>query len=274
MSARSNAFRFANLGFCAVLLGILLGAGRASAQGVTVAVTPGTQSVALGAEFDLVLQVTQAGSNFNGFDAQVSYDPAALTLIPKAPTSLQVGALMANACGNNFHRFLAGASVDTITDVLLCNGASVSGPGAIYKLHFRASSTPQVTNVRIVPGSLKFYNAGLFVLPVQSADAAVGIGMAVTAVAGDPAPGRLHLSASPNPGRGSIIFSSNHTGAGPESLTVRDVQGRTVRNLRMAGRQVSWDGRRETGETVPDGIYFATLHAAGRATTIRVSWIH
>jgi hypothetical protein len=274
MCPRSNASRSANVILCAVLLSLSLGTGRALAQGVTVAVTPGSQTVALGAEFDLVLQVTQAGSNFNGFDAQVSYDPAALTLIPKAPTSLQIGALMANACGTNFHRFLPGASVDTITEVVLCNGISVTGPGAIYKLHFKASSTAQVTNVRIVPGSLKFYNAGLFVLPVQSADAAIGIGTPVTAVEGDQAHGPLHLSAFPNPGHGSIIFSSNHTGAGPESLTVRDVQGRTIRTLAMPGRQASWDGRRETGETVADGIYFATLHAAGRATTIRVSWIH
>lgn len=224
-------------------------------------------------EFDLRLQM-QAGASFNGFDAQVSYDPAALTLIPKSPTSLQIGLLMTNACGSNFHRFLAGAGVDTIADVLLCARTSVTGPGTIYTLRFRASTTAQVTAVQVVPGSLKFFNGGLFVLPVQSSDAMIGIGTEVTGVDPMVAPAAMKFSASPNPGRGIIIFTSNRPSAGPESLVVRDIQGRKVRTLVMAEHQVSWDGRRDSGERVTDGIYFATLHAQGHAMTIRVSWIH
>jgi len=61
------------------------------------------------AEFDLELRVTQAGSAFNGFDADVSFDPSAITFVPLSPTSLQQGSLMTSACGNTFHRFTASA---------------------------------------------------------------------------------------------------------------------------------------------------------------------
>ena len=54
----------------------------------------------------------------------------------------------------------------------------------------------------------------------------------------------------------------------------RDVQGRLIRRLAVAGRQLIWDGRGEHGEMVPNGAYFATLEAGGRSTTIRLSLVH
>src|SRR2546422_3555261 len=99
-----------------------------------------------------------------------------------SPVSLQQGTLITSACGSTFHRFRAGAGVDTVTDILLCNGVSMTGPGQIYRLHFKASTTAQLTAVRFMPGKLKFYDAGLFVTPVSSTDAQVGIGVVPTAV--------------------------------------------------------------------------------------------
>ena len=180
---------------------------------------------------------------------------------------------MTSACGNTFHRFTASAGTDAITDVLLCAGTSLFGPGTLYKLHFRASNTPQVVRVRFVPGTVKFYNAGLFVTPVVSTDAAVGIGTPVTAVGGSPGGSGSALTASPNPSRGSVAFASNWRSTGTESLTVRDAQGRAIRVLGLVGHQVAWDGRRDSGEPARPGIYFATLHVDGRATTIRFSLI-
>lgn len=246
-------------------------AGDVAAQGVTVALRPTTPVVAPGAEFDVELRVTKAGAVFNGFDAVVTYDPAALTFIPLAPTSLQQGALMTDSCGNTFHRFRAGAGADTISDVLLCHGVSLSGPGTIYRLHFKASTVAQITSLQFTPGTLKFYNAGLFVTPVTSQNAQVGIGVDPTAVDGNPSPPTLSFSAAPNPSRGVVVFTSAPGATGPESLTVRDVQGRVVRRLSVAAGRASWDARRETGEPAPDGIYFATLESSGRATTIRFS---
>jgi hypothetical protein len=150
--------------------------GAAIGAGVRVAMLPAAQTVAPGSEFVLSLEVTRAGAAFNAFDCVVGYDPAALTLVPQTPIAQQEGAYFAAACGTHFHRFQPGADRDTITDVLLCAGASVSGPGEIYRLRFRASSTAQLTTVRFLPG-LQFYNAGLFVNPDSSSDAVVGIGV-------------------------------------------------------------------------------------------------
>jgi hypothetical protein len=255
----------------ALVMAFLCGPAVVRAQGVTVGLIPATQTVAPGTDFDLELRVTAPGAKFNGFDAAVSYDSNALTLLTMSPTSLQEGALMTGACGNQFHRFLPSPGFTSMTDVLLCAGVSVSGPGQIYKLRFRASSTPQVTTVVLDPGVLKFYDAGLYVNPVNGTNAVIGIGTSVTGVGGAPQPGKLTLSASPNPSRGSVLFTISPGISGPESLTVRDVQGRMVRKLIPVSRQVSWNGLRETGEPATSGTYFVTLEAGGRSTTYRFS---
>jgi hypothetical protein len=257
---------------CALVLASWLGAATANA-GITVALNPPTQSVAPGAEFDLELRVTQAGSQFNGFDAMVTYDPSALTLMTLSPVSLQQGTLVTDACGSTFHRFRAGAGVDTVTDILLCNGISMTGPGQIYRLHFKASNTAQLTAVRLVPGKLKFYDSGLFVNPVTSTDAQVGIGMTPTGVGDMPVAAGLGFAAAPNPSPGRIAFTMDQAPTGAETLSVRDVQGRLIRKIAVTGRQFTWDGRGEHGELVPNGAYFATLEAGGRFTTLRLSLI-
>ena len=256
---------------CALVMAFLSGPVVARAQGVTVALIPATQTVAPGADFDLELRVTVPGSKFNGFDAAVSYDSNALTLLATSPTSLQEGGLMTGACDNQFHRFLPSPGFSTMTDVLLCAGVSVTGPGQIYKLRFRASSTPQTTTVSLDPGVLKFYDAGLYVNPVNASNAIIGIGTPVTGVKGGPKPGRLTLTAAPNPSRGSVLFTISPGVTGPESLTVRDGQGRVVRKLIPTGRQIAWNGLRETGEPATSGSYFVTLEAGGRSTTYRFS---
>src|SRR5262245_24090919 len=82
-----------------LVLGLGLAAAASSARaGVSLSFTPPTLTVAPGAQFDLELTVYPAGSNFNGFDATVAYNPAALTLVPLSPTTQQQGCLMTGAC--------------------------------------------------------------------------------------------------------------------------------------------------------------------------------
>lgn len=250
----------------ALAVGVAL-TGDAWPQGVTVALTPGTLQVDPGAEFDLDLTVTQAGSPFNGFDAIVGWDPAAL-----APVSHQEGTLMTEACGNRFHIFRPGAAADTIADVLLCGGVSVTGPGQIYRLRFRAADTPQVTQVRFLPG-LFFYNAGLYVFPVNSTDAVVTIGT----VGVEPAlrPQELRLRVAPNPAAGSTVFTVESDVAGAQRLRVVDPRGRLVwesgDTVATAGsRTVAWSGRDLAGRPAPAGLYLVTLAAGGRSVTNRV----
>src|SRR5215468_1946123 len=54
---------------------------------VSAGLTPASQTVTPGTDFDLFFDVTAAGASFNGFDVVVSYDPAALTFVPLSPSS-------------------------------------------------------------------------------------------------------------------------------------------------------------------------------------------
>jgi hypothetical protein len=252
-----------------VLAAVILSSASASAQGVTVALTPPSVQVAPGDTFDLYVTVTQAGSPFNGFDAVLGWDAAALT-----PVSSNEGQLMTDACATRFYMFHPGADSDTITDVLLCNGVSVTGPGQIYHLRFHASATPQTTQVVFLP-TLRFYDAGLFVNPVTSTDATVTITSPVDA---GPArlPRRLDLAVAPNPGRGGSIFTIATDRDGSQSLRVFDSRGRLVRTLDdstiAAGvRTVRWDGKDSQGRPLARGVYYVRVEDEGRSLTKRVT---
>jgi hypothetical protein len=244
------------------------------ADGVTAALLPTGQTVTPGTEFDLVLQCTEAGALFNAFRAVVSWDPAALTFIPLSPLSLQEGSYLKDACGSTFHVFRQGASTDTISDALLCNGIFLAGPGPLYRLRFRAADTPQVTSVRFL--GLQFYKDGMYVESTHKRGAVIGIGLPVLAGVGDPAGPHLALSAAPNPSRGALRFMVDADRAGVQRLIVRDVQGRRVRRLAESwstagSRLVAWDGRDDSGGRLPAGIYVVTLEAGGRATSRQVT---
>ncbi len=247
------------------------GPGAGVARGVSAGLIPADTTVSPGAEFELHLWVTDADSAFNGFHADVAYDTTALTRIPLSPTSLQIGTLMTDACPNTFHRYYPLAGKDSVTVILLCNGVSVAGPGQLYRFRFRASTTVQTTAVRIVDGSLMFFDAGLYVFPESWTHALVGIGMEPVGVGGGAAGPGPSLAAAPNPSPGRVVFTIGGTHAGPESLVVRDVQGRRICRLASNGRQATWDGRDESGHSVPNGTYFATLEVGGRSRTVRFS---
>ncbi len=259
---------------------VLLTVASSAMAGVQVGLLPAAQTVTPGGQFDIELNVTQAGSPFNGFDATVTFDPAALTFIAASPTTLQQGCLMTGACspacGTTFHKFTAAADSQAITDILLCNQISLTGPGQIYKLHFQASSTPQVTHVRF--RRTVFYNAGLYVNPVNSTDAAIGIGVALDAGELSPALAGIHLRAEPNPSRGAVSFAVESDASGAQVLEVHDVAGRMVRRLSSGWqergmRRVVWDGTDAMGSRVPSGVYLVTLRVGERSTRARVALI-
>ena len=267
-TSRSVLFRGALAG-----LWLLTAPVTARPDGVAVALVPSSQTIAPGAEFDLTIKCTSAGADFNGFDAIVSWDPAVLTFLPLSPLSQQEGTYMKGACGNTFHLFRTGAVADTITDVLLCNGVSLTGPGELYRLHFRAANTPQVTTVRFQ--GVQFYDAGHYVRPVDSPDLTLGIGMPVSVETDEPGALRLALSVAPNPGRGPLALSLESDRAGVQRVRVSDLQGRTVSRLAdgwsPAGRRpLSWNGRDDSGRRLPAGVYVVTLEVAGRVAARRV----
>lgn len=261
------------------LIALAAVAPSAGAQGVTVALTPGGQQVAPGATFTVEVTVTSPGSPFNGFDAVIGYDPSALTLVPMSPTTLQQGSLMTGACANTFHRFRQGTGTDTVACVLLCSGVSVTGPGQIYRLQFRAATTPQVTVIRFLPG-LQFYQAGLYVNPVHSANALVGIGMpAPVGVEPTVVPGSPGLVVAPNPARRGAVFTLEADRSGPQRLVLLDVRGRLVRvledsNAAAGTRTFAWDGLDGSGRPAEPGVYLVRFQVAGRSVSRRITVIH
>jgi hypothetical protein len=235
--------------------------------GVRVAAQPESLVVAPGDTFTVWLRVPETGSRFNGFDATLTFDPAALAFVPTSPLSAQEGADMKAACANRFHRFTATADSLTAVDVLLCAGVTVSGPATLYQVRFRAIGTPQVTAVRL--RGVHFYDDGLYVEPVTTSDALIGIGVPITAVASPPPPRAPRVRAHPNPARAGTTLELELPEACALEVCVVDVLGRAVRHLERAraepgARRVTWDGRDDAGRPVAPGLYRGLVRAGAR----------
>jgi hypothetical protein len=271
-----NPFAPRLFAICALTIGMLGAAATRAVPGVSVAIIPNAVEVAPGSTFDLELWITEPGSPVNGFDAVIAWDAGALTFVPLDPLWQQEGSLLLGACGNTFHRFTSTANQANITDVILCNGVSLPGPGPIYRLRFQASNTPQLTNVQFGPG-LQFYNEGLYVNPVTSFNAVVGIGVTPVGVGSEVASG-LSLRIAPNPSRNGTVFTIGADRAGPLKIRVLDAKGRMVwhaeDSLATKGvRRVSWDGRASDGSRVAAGVYVVILEAEGRSITDRIALV-
>lgn len=257
---------------CVPALLLALSVSPVFAHGVHVALMPAQETVAPGQEFVLELDVTEPGSAFNGYDAVIDYDPAALTFLPTSPLSFQEGSYMKGACGSTFHYFTYGGDSLLISHALLCPGVLLTGPGQLYKLRFRASSTPQAAWIRI--RHVQFYDAGVVLEPVSPSDAVVGIGVSLATPVPD-LPRRLSMHVAPNPCRTAASIVVESDAAGEQRLQVFDVAGRSIclleRRVFDSGRRsLVWDGRDDRGVRVPAGIYHVVLTAAGRIATARL----
>ncbi len=260
----------------AIALAALVGPGvapRAAGAGVSVALSPTQQVVGAGSGFDVELRVTGAGSTFNGFQAIVRFDPSRLTLVPASPASLQQGSYMTSACSTTFHQFAAGVDSANVTDVLLCNGVSLTGPGQIYKLHFTAANAPNTTTILHLDG-VSFYDAGVRITPIVTQDDTVSIDNPV-GVGDGPSGTLIELRAAPNPTVAGTTFRLASPVDGPQSLDIENVAGRVVRRLdagdRVKGaRAVAWDGRDDAGRTLPSGVYMARYATPAGVRAARV----
>jgi hypothetical protein len=72
----------------------------------------------------------------------------------------------------------------------------------------------------------------------------------------------------PNPFNPSTMIRYDVAEAGPVSIRIFDVAGRSVRTLSSrhespGTKQVAWDGRDDAGAPAPSGVYFVRLHARG-----------
>ncbi len=260
----------------AALLALLLAAPATATADLAVhaALVPDLQSVDPGDTVYVELRVTEPGLAFNGYDVVFGFDPGALAFLPASPISQQEGSYMKRACGNTFHYFVPAPDSLTLSHVILCAGVSLTGPGQLYKLRFRASSVPQATSIAI--RHIQFYDAGVWVNPASYAPLAyVAIGVPTDVPPAGPAPGGPRLRAAPNPCRGSTrLVLEGRGAAGP--LALYDLGGRRVRVLSgvEAGgadaRRFDWDGRDAAGSPLPPGVYLAVVHHPAGVVGARV----
>jgi len=246
---------------------------RPAGARVDVALTPESQSVVPGSDFDVFVDVPQAGSSFNGFRMVLRYDPAALTLLPTAPTTAQQGCLMTGscspACGQTFHAFTATADSIVVSDILLCDGVALTGPGRLYHLRFHASAAPQATVIQL--RSARFFDAGVAVDSVFRLGADVRIGL-TTDVDGTPLALSSVWRAEPNPAFGRVRFVGGLPDAENVAADVLDAQGRMVRHLEARGPSAApleWDGRDARGARARAGVYWLRVAFDGRVSRTR-----
>ncbi|MEQ1833111.1 MAG: T9SS type A sorting domain-containing protein [Candidatus Eisenbacteria bacterium] len=259
--------------FAAGVLAVALVLARTAQADVTIAITPGTATVQPDGVFEVVLAVSSAGSAFNGFSVVLAYDPARLTLQPATPLSLQEGCLMngscSAACGSTLHDFQAHGDSIVVNDYLFCNQVALAGPGQLYKLRFKASTTPGATSITVRRAT--FYNAGVLVGPVHASDATVNIPASLAVGDGPAITHRLRVE--PNPARGHLQLVLGGAGSGPVRADILDLQGRLVRSFGTvdagARMRLDWDGTDAAGQRAPGGIYLARIERNGRSETSR-----
>lgn len=245
----------------------------ARAAGVNVAILPDSGFVSPGAEFTLELRLTVPGDSINAYEAAIEYDPAVLTFLQASPLSLQEGTYMKAACGNTTCFFTSAGDSLKISHSLMCNLVSLPGPGQLYKLRFRASTTPQWTWVRI--RSSQFYKGGFYVNPVHPSDAAVAIGVPLGVSGPGPVPTETRVKVAPNPCRAAATVVVETAAPGEQHVVVCDVQGRAVRHLDHGTiapgvRRIAWDGRDDAGVRLAPGIYRVLVKTPGRCAGARI----
>ncbi|MCK4414568.1 MAG: hypothetical protein KAY32_13600 [Candidatus Eisenbacteria sp.] len=138
-----------------------------AAGDISVSLHPDTLCVGPSANFTLYLWIDEAGSGFDGYEAVVRFDPAALTFL-----SVQEESLIVDLCHNTWWRPEIGDSTVFFSHVAICGGDTVTGPGALSSITFEASAATQATPVTF--DYIEFYRAG-FPIPDSSRDAVVVI---------------------------------------------------------------------------------------------------
>jgi hypothetical protein len=236
----------------------------AAASGVHVDFSQSVVTVHPGQEFTLEVKVFQADSKFNAFDAEVDFNPARLTNVPLSPIDSQVGPLMLPGppCGAPFHRFVQHPSALEIHVGILCNQTFVTGPGVIYRIKFRASSTDTGTTVvSFGPApSTAFFDAGV-TLALETHSVTVVVTSTATGVS-DRSPDRFSMASPlPNPrvdGRpGRFGFTLPR--AGTVELDLFDAGGRVVGHVERRSFGAGPHAVELPANDLSAGTYFARM---------------
>jgi len=231
-----------------------------------------TNALDAGQTVRLDVVVPTAGDAFNGYDAVLYYDETKVEPVVPSPPSSGEGELFTNACGIRFLDIadLSDSSKIRVAHVILCAGTSVTGPGAVYSMEFRALANG-ITTIELGPGT-QAYEAGELVDTVTGANVTLTIGDVTTTPR---APGVPRLRVFPNPFNPSTTVRIEGEPGTFVRLKIHDSAGRRVRTLFEARLDVSrldlrWDGRDAFGRFVASGTYFAHLQTTERSAVSRL----
>lgn len=132
---------------------------------ISVSLQPDTLCVTPLQQFNVYLWIDQAGSGFNGYAAVVRFDPTKLTFV-----SVQEDTLLTGICGFTWWAPEVGPDSVFFSHSAMCGPDSVTGPGALSSITFRARSAAAVTEVSF--DYIELYYGG-YVIPSTSHDAVV-----------------------------------------------------------------------------------------------------
>lgn len=263
-----------------VALAALIAASPADAGDISVATTDTTRMVisALPAQcqagdiLTVELKVPVAGPAFNAYDAYVSYDPASLQFQPAANVSTQEGPLMTAACGLRFHVFQADTLAGRlrISHSLMCAGVSVTGPGVVYRVHFRCRNVNDDTRLTLLdaaPYRTTYFYAGIILMPLVTCDAVVRIGTGSTSGIAPPRVGLSDLRAAPNPFNPQTRIDFELDRVTLATLRVYDARGRLVATLLDGTLTEGTHSVPFDGHGLASGAYLCRLDAEGASIT-------
>jgi hypothetical protein len=251
--------------FVATMLAALF-VGTPAAAGVSTGFPDTLIVVAPGDTFTLSLQVLEGGDAFNAFDASIRFDPSRVAFVPTSPTANQRGPLMTGACTNTFHLFTPTPDSLRITLSLLCSGVTVTGPGEIYRVRFRALETTGLTPIELGPFT-RFFNAGFAVNPLAKRGMRVQIGTSTDV--GPGAGGPIGVSAPwPNPSSGRGAVALRLESPGETQLELLDLAGRVrlrqTWSLGAGEQRLEWNA----GDLEP-GLYFVWVRSREGPAVVR-----
>lgn len=223
--------------------------------------------VAAGDAYDVRLTVANA-TNLAGLLLNITYNPAlnALTGAPLVagaapPARLRTQAVAyPSTAGSLKVGWLKAPAVSTSGDSVLtlrlrAIGASGSRDTIRVSVLEAVNAAGQTVAMTVQPGAVYMGNQ--------------------SGVPFEAAPGRLTLTARPDPIRGGAALQLTI----PDRMNIRldlyDLAGRLVRRLldgpvQPGQIELPWDGRHDSGKSLPAGLYFARAAGAGRFVAAKV----